>query len=142
MELGRRIGKIGLYGYAGDIFVQKMRCNYGQQTFIERLWVLQNWFSDVWAYLPVVYHVYDEGYENKKKEYETNIKPLLIDVQNELDTAFKEYDSKFEGVSCNPKEKEYILMLRGIQLRLDNITAMTKLIDKMQADDTEDIQAG
>jgi hypothetical protein len=129
------IGRLAVSGYPGHIFVCKLRYGYGHQEHIEKLEILHNWYSDLVAYLP-------EMFETKKEEYNKTFAPLITDVAIEIDAAYLMYDSIFEGQSCDPKEKDFIKVLRGIKERLDTITAKSKIIEGMKADNAEEMLAG
>jgi hypothetical protein len=142
---GQRISKIGLAGYPGYIFLQKIRYGYGKQRYDEKRTILHNWYSALRSHLPVLYHADDESdrYKTKKEEY-TKIKLLLDDVSKEIATARKLYKPTFENPErYDPLESEFEEVLEGIQERLDVITANTHIIDKARSDgDEDDIPAG
>jgi len=146
MVEGPRIGKIGLAGYPGYIFLQKIRYGYGHQRYDEKRTILHNWYSALRSCLPVIYKIDDTSdlYKKKKEEYHTKIKPLLKDVSKEIAIARKIYKPTFEDPTrYDPLESEFEEVLEGIQERLDDITAITHIIDKAQSDDYEDqIMAG
>ena len=140
MEGSTRIGKIGLAGYPGYIFLQKIRYGYGQQRYDEKRTILHNWYSALRAYLPVLYKADEESdyYQKKKQEYETVLEPLLKDVSQEINAARTMYEPYFEDPDrYDPIEKDYETLLDGIKERLDVITAITHIIDKGQVDDDE-----
>jgi len=137
----QRIGKIGLAGYPGYIFLQKIRYGYGKQRYDEKRTILHNWYSALRSYLPVLYHAVDDGserYKTKKQEY-AKIKVLLEDVSKEIAMARNLYKPTFENPErYDPLESEFEEVLEGIQERLDVITANTHIIDKAKSDDDED----
>jgi hypothetical protein len=137
---GQRISKIGLAGYPGYIFLQKIRYGYGKQRYDEKRTILHNWYSALRSHLPVLYHADDEseGYKTKKEEY-AKIKRLLDDVSKEIAVARKLYKPTFENPErYDPLESEFEEVLEGIQERLDVITANTHIIDKAKSDDDEE----
>jgi hypothetical protein len=146
VEGSTRIGKIGLAGYPGYIFLQKIRYGYGHQRYDEKRTILHNWYSALRSYLWVIYKMDDTSnmYTKKKVEYTTIIKPLLSDVAKEISIARKLYKSTFEDpTKYDPLESQFEEVLEGIEERLDDITAITHIIDKGRADDYEDeIPAG
>jgi hypothetical protein len=142
MEGSTRIGKVAVPGgYPGHIYLQKFRCGYGNQRYDERLDILHNWYSDLRAYIPLLYHTDDttKSYATKKEEYTTKIKPMIEEVSKEIEQARKRYKSTFENpAKYDPEEAEYLLLLHGIKERLDVITAITHVIDKAQMDEDEE----
>jgi hypothetical protein len=88
--------------------------------------ILEKWYSHLRACLPVIA-------EDKKKEevFDKEIAPLLKDVNVQIEIMNQAYEATFEGIDhCNPAEKDFIKIMRGVFERLDFITAKTKLIDK------------
>ena len=145
MVEGTRIGKIGLAGYPGYIFLQKIRYGYGHQRYDEKRTILHNWYSALRSYLPVIYKADDKSdlYKKKKEEYAA-IGIMLKEVAKEIAIGRKMYKPTFEDPSrYDPEESKFEEVLEGIQERLDDITAITHIIDKAQSDDYEDqIMAG
>ncbi len=140
MEGTTRIGRIGLAGYPGYIFLQKIRYGYGAQRYDEKRTILHNWYSALRAYLPVLYNADDtsERYKNKKEEYVEKLLPMLHDVGEEIRAARKAYKSTFENRDIyDPAESAFEELLEGIQERLDDITAITGIIDKGRMDDEQ-----
>jgi len=133
MEGSTRIGRIGLAGYPGYIFLQKIRYGYGHQRYDEKRTILHNWYSALRAYLPGIYRADDasEMYKTKKEEYAQVLLPLLNDAAEEIKQARLAYKPTFENPELyDPAEAAFEEMLEGIQERLDVITAMTHIIDK------------
>jgi hypothetical protein len=131
------LAQSGYVGYPYRIFLEMTNYGRGTQTHIEKMVILEKWYSHLRACLPVVY-------EDKKKvdEFNKDIAPMLEDVNNQIEIMNDEYDASFEGIDhCNPKEKDFVLIMRGIFERLDFITAKTRLIDKQKGDD-EEVYAG
>lgn len=133
------IGRLAVSGYPGHIFICKLRYGYGNQQHIEKLEILHNWFSDLRAYLPMLLRLKDGTTD---PEYETKYVPLLEEVNAEIDAAYESYDGSFEGQSCSTYEKNLIKAMRGIKERLDVITAESKIIEGIKADDGQEMLAG
>ena len=145
MEGNSRVGRIGLAGYPGYIFLQKIRYGYGKQRYDEKRTILHNWYSALRAYLPVLYHAFDEtdSYKNKKEEYANKIAPALDEVNKEIIEARKRYKPTFEDLErYDPDECAFEELLDGIKERLDLITAITGIVDKGQIQDDEGLMAG
>ena len=121
------LSRLAPKGYPGQIFVLKLRYGYGTQQLIEKLELLHSWYSNLRAYLP-------ELYAKKPEDYNTTFAALLDEVATEIDGAYLLYDGNFEGQTCNPNEKKLLKAMRGIKERLDIITAKSKIIDDMKAD--------
>lgn len=137
MEGPARLGRIGLAGYPGYIFLQKIRYGYGKQRYDEKRTILHNWYSALRAYLPVLYRADDKSdhYKNKKEEYVLTLLPMLNDVGEEIKAARLAYKSTFENLDFyDPAESAFEELLEGIQERLDDITAITGIIDKARVD--------
>lgn len=132
------LSRLAPKGYPGQIFVLKLRYGYGTQKIIEKLEILDNWFSDLQAYLPELYTKDD----TKKDEYNAIYHPLLEAAKAEIDAAYDMYDGVYEGESCTPQEKALLKAMRGIKYRLDTITAKSHILDGMQTDEGTGMLAG
>ena len=132
------LSRLAPKGYPGQIFVLKLRYGYGSQKIIEKLEILDNWYSDLQAYLPELFSKDD----TKKDEYNTTFHPLLEDVVIEINAAYDIYDGIFEGETCSPTEKALLKAMRGIKYRLDTITAKSHILDGMNADEGTELMAG
>jgi hypothetical protein len=131
------LAQAGYVGYPYRIFLEMTNYGRGTQTHLEKMVILEKWYSHLRACLPVIY-------TDKKKvdEFNSDISPLLDDVFNQIEIMNKAYESGFEGIDhCNPAEKDFIKIMRGVFERLDYITAKTKLIDKQKPED-EDVMMG
>jgi hypothetical protein len=130
------LSRLAPKGYPGQIFVLKLRYGYGSQKIIEKLEILDNWYSDLQAYLPELFSKDDA----KKDEYNKTYHPLLADVVTEINAAYQIYDGVFEDQTCSQTEKTLLKAMRGIKYRLDTITAKAKIIDDLKTgDDLETI---
>jgi hypothetical protein len=126
------IGKLGLADYPGHIFVCKLRYGYGTQQIIEKLEILHNWYSDLRAYLPMMFKKKNGETE---PEYKDKYAPMLEDVSAEITKAYDMYQGTFEGQSCSPNEKMMLKAMRGIKERLDVITAESEVIKGIKTDE-------
>lgn len=139
------IGRLAVSGYPGHIFVCKLRYGYGHQEHIEKLEILHSWYSDLNAYLPVIFKGKEKEYSEDKlysfagKSEKVTLNDLMIDVGNEIDATYNKYEPGFEGQTCDPKEKEFIKALRGIKERLDIITAESRIIEGIKPDDAQEV---
>ena len=128
---------MGYTGYPARIFFEMTNYGRGTQTHLEKMVILEKWYSHLRAYIPV-------RYEDKKKteEFKEKVLPLLIDAYTEIEAMNKEYDPAFEGIAtCSDNEKSFNKVMRGVFERLDQITAMSKVIEGQRLDD-EGVQAG
>jgi hypothetical protein len=128
--------------YPDHIALQKVRYGFGNQRYDEKRDILHNWYSDLRAYLPVIYHMYDmpeRMYKAKKDEYNKTLSPLLQDVSIEIGIARLQYKSTFENRELyDPDEAAFCTLLDGIKERLDVITAITKVLQKAKGFDDDE----
>ena len=140
------IGRLAISGYPGHIFVCKLRYGYGHQEHIEKLEILHSWYSDLNAYLPVMFKGKGAEYTEKKYNFEGTEKVSLSDMMEKvgkaIDDIYAVYDPLFEGQSMNTQERLFIKSLRGIKEQLDIITAESKIIEGIKPDDAQDVLAG
>lgn len=130
----RAASGMGYTGYPARIFFEMTNYGKGTQTYIEKLTILDKWYSHLRAYLPVMF-------EKKIADYNRDFAPSLIEVDKKLLDAWDEYKPTFEGVeSFDPAEKDFTISMRNIFLHLDEITANAKVIDKEKY--TDEIEAG
>lgn len=148
MALNRTaIGKLAVSGYPGHIFVCKLRYGYGHQEYIEKLEILHSWFSDLNAYLPVIFKGKEEEYtkgQYKVMDKEGNISclslsDLVVAVRADIDATYNTYQPAFEGQSLDGTERVFIKALRAIKEQLDVITAESKIIEGIKQDDVQDV---
>lgn len=143
MALSRSsIGKLAVSGYPGHIFVCKLRYGYGRQEHLEKLEILHSWYSDLNAFLPVVFKGKEDEYNKKQyKQGDTllSLSDLMEDAGIRIDAAYEEYKPEFEGQTCKPTEKKFIKTLRGIKEQLDIITAESKIIEGIKTEDTQEV---
>jgi hypothetical protein len=152
MALSRSsIGRLAVSGYPGHIFVCKLRYGYGHQEYIEKLEILHSWFSDLNAYLPVIFkgkekeYNEDKPYSIQNKEGEIiklSLSDLMGMVRLDIDTTYDKYQPAFEGSSLDGTERLFIKSLRSIKEQLDVITAESKIIEGIKTDDGQELMAG
>jgi len=151
MALSRSsIGRLAVSGYPGHIFVCKLRYGYGHQEYIEKLEILHSWFSDLNAYLPVIFKEKEAEYtkgQYKIQDKEGNIKcmslqDLMVAVRTDIDATYEKYQPAFEGQTLDGTERVFIKSLRAIKEQLDVITAESKIIEGIKADDGQELMAG
>jgi hypothetical protein len=151
MALSRSsIGRLAVSGYPGHIFVCKLRYGYGHQEYIEKLEILHSWFSDLNAYLPVIFKEKSEEYQKPQyrvQDKEGNIKCLSLSdlmsaVRSDIDATYEKYQPAFEGQTLDGTERVFTKALRSIKEQLDVITAESKIIEGMKVDDNQEMLAG
>jgi len=121
---------MGYVGYPAHIFYMKIFFNRAE-NHIERLWILEEWFSDLRAYLPLVF-------EKTPEDYTALIYPRLEKLDSIVDAAWDAYRSQFEDEQTfDPAELEFVRRCKGILRELDEITAISKIIDKQKPGDEE-----
>ena len=102
----------------------------GGQSHLARITCLDKWYSHLRSHLPI----------RMEKEiddlYNPVISPLILKADELLIDAWQSYNADFEGLkSFGPNERKFILKLRNVFLLLDQITAISKVIDKQKMDD-------
>lgn len=121
---------MGYTGYPAAIFIERMNYGYGNRSHMENKFSLEKWYSALNNYLPVLYEKRPEEYTN------LGINELLLEAEKEINIMHELYRSDFEGLgTCNPEEKAFILAMRGVFERLDNLTAITHVIDGIKPDE-------
>ena len=126
----RAAAGMGYIGYPAQIFYEKINFNRGPQLHIERLFILLKWYSNLRAYLPIVY-------EKNSEEYFNDILPRLDAVNLRLWDTWKLYKSSFEQPTYDPDEHDFVVQIAMILIELDEITAISKVIDKQKMSDEE-----
>ncbi len=128
---GSTVAGMGYVGYPARIFFEMTNYGRGTQRYVEKMVILEKWYSHLRAYLPVLY-------EKKQEEFVEKIHPKIYEVFLEIEKMNEMYDPTFEDLTTrNPDEKTFCLMMRGVFERLDQITALTKVIDKQGLNDEE-----
>ena len=126
-------------GYPGHIMLMKLRYGYGNQSHNEKMEILHSWYSDLRAYLPVLYEKEPTKYTEDKQWNSLTIQDLMEDANRRLDIADNKYDPAFEGLATRtPEEKEFNTMLKATKEVLDEITAITKILNKRNFGDDDD----
>lgn len=130
--LGRTARGLGYTGYPFLIFLLQLDYGRGTQTHLEKMIILEKWYSKLKAYLPVAFD--DNG--KRATEYNEILAPLIADVSMEIEIMNDKYEPSFEGLSsCNLEEKAFNKIMRGICERLDVITAKSKILDNIRPDE-------
>lgn len=126
----RTASGMGYTGYPARIFFEMTNYGKGTQLHLEKLIILDKWYSHLRAYLPV-------AFEKHTDDYNKDMAPRLLEVDKKLIDAWDLYKSSFEESSCDPDEKQFILFMRAIFITLDEITAISKIIDKQKPENEE-----
>lgn len=131
----RAASGMGYTGYPARIFFEMTNFGKGTQTYVEKLTILDKWYSHLRAYLPVLFE--------KKKDDDSFAwySDALGNVDVKLQEAWAIYKPMFESIeSFDPDEMTFMLFMRGIFIDLDEITATAKVIDKEKFN--EEFEAG
>jgi len=100
-----------------------------QESHFKRLWTLEQWYSDLRGYLPLFM-------EKEQEKYTAVIYPKLVKLDAEIDAAWDEYEQRFDDEGTwNPAELVFNKRVKMILRDLDEITALTKVIDKQTIDE-------
>lgn len=123
----------GYTGYPALFYLETLQDGRGEQKLSQRMISLEKRYSYLRAYLPVRYSKND----STKKEYQEAIAPLLTDLCREVDAMNNQYDGIFEGPGSSTLEKQFMKTMRGVRERIDEIAAISGLIDKIATDEEE-----
>ena len=122
------------FDFPAHISVEKQRYGFGTQTHLEKMVILEKWYSDLRAYLP-------ELYKGKPDEYDKEIKDLMFEADDHIKEMNDMYDPVFESLlTCSPTEKLFNAKMRGVHQCLNEITARSHILDRViSSDDGMDI---
>jgi hypothetical protein len=127
----RAAAGMGYTGFEAHIFYMKVFFNRAE-SHLERLWILEEWYSDLRAKLPLLY-------EKTPDDYTRNILPKMEKLDLLVDTAWEDYRAYFEQDTFDPGELAFVRELKTILRELDEITAISKIIDKQKISDDMDV---
>lgn len=120
----RAAAGMGYVGYPAHIFYMKIYLDR-QETHFKRLWTLEQWYSDLRGYLPVFLQKTDIDVEDLQKK--------LNHVDESIDAAWEDYQQRFDNPDTwDPAELEFNKKVKMILRDLDEITAISKVIDKQK----------
>jgi len=128
----RAAAGMGYIGYPAQIFYEKINFNRGPQLHIERLFILLKWYSNLRAYLPLLY-------EKDIETYNSAIHPKMEKINTKLWHTWSLYKSSFEQVSYDPEEHLFVVELATLLIDLDEVTAISRVIDKQKMTDDMDV---
>ena len=138
MARTRSTSNPGYTGYPARIYYEMTAYGRGTQELKEKMVILEKWYSHLRAYLPVLYTGRETEYQEKKYTHpsgagtgQASLGDLLVDISGEIETMEEKYHGAFEGQSCTDQEKEFLRIMRGVFERLDAITAIAQIIDKV-----------
>ena len=131
----RAAAGMGYVGHPAQTFYEMINFNRGPQLHIERLFILEKWFDNLYAYLPILYE------EQKKVDwFNLNIYPRLEETITNMDKLWEQYRSSFEGEhSFDPDELLFVNNMRIVMRELYVITAISKIIDKQKFTEDWDV---
>lgn len=120
-------------GYAGIPFLlvlENVDYGRGTQTHLEKMIKLEKMYAYLRGELPILY-------EEKKKleEYDAIIKPLLFELNEQIEAMNQAYDASFEGMmTCNPDEKKFNVIMRGVFERIVSLECISKILAEERGD--------
>jgi hypothetical protein len=127
----RAAAGMGYTGFEAHIFYMKVFFNRAE-SHLERLWILEEWYSDLRAKLPLLY-------EKTPNEYSRDILPRMLKLDTLVDSAWEDYRAYFEQDTFDNNELVFVRELKTILRELDEITAISKIIDKQKLSDDMDV---
>lgn len=127
----RAAAGMGYTGFEAHIFYMKVFFNRAE-SHLERLWILEEWYSDLRAKLPL-------QYEKTPADYIRDILPRMEKLDLLVDGAWEDYRAYFEQDTFDPGELAFVRELKTILRELDEITAISKIIDKQKMSDDMDM---
>ena len=123
---------MGYVGYPAHVFYMKVYLDR-QDTHFKRLWTLEQWYSDLRGYLPNFLKSSNPTEEDFKR-----IRELMPIIDKRIDEAWDEYQQRFdEPNTWDPEELVFNRHVKEILRDLDEITAISKVIDKQKMQDEE-----
>lgn len=117
-----------------------MRLDYGRgtQSHLEKMVILEKWYSALKAYLPVLYQD-----KNNAIEYNEKIHPLIQTLSESIEEMNLLYDPSYEGLgTCGQNEKTFLRSMRSVMEQADGITAKAHVIDQIRSGDNEGVTCG
>lgn len=119
----RSLSGMGYTDFPASIFYNKLNFGYGPRSHLENMYILNKWWSDLDAYLPLFF-------ERKEKEFRAlNLDQKIresLDLNNQV---LDLYQSSFEGLGTfAPEEKRFVHAMMVSHYALNRITAITRVI--------------
>jgi len=129
----------GYTGYPARIYYEMTAYGRGSQELKEKMVILEKWYSHLRAYLPILYRGRESEYldqllmegDGNGGTIRVSLHDKLVDASKEIDLMEKKYQGQFEGLTCTEQETEFLRIMRGVFERLDSITAIAEIIDKI-----------
>ena len=129
---------LGLFGYPLQIFLMRLDYGRGTQSHLEKMVILEKWYSALKAFLPVFY-------EDKKNipEYNEKISHLITTLSESIEEMNLLYDPSYEGLgTCGQNEKTFLRSMRSVMEQADAITAKAHVIDQIRTGDDDGVACG
>jgi hypothetical protein len=125
----RAAAGMGYVGYPAHIFYMKLFFDR-QESHFKRLWTLEQWYSDLRGYLPMFY-------ESKPDEYE-KIYPKIQTIDERINDTWGHYEQRYDNAGTwDPDELKFNRMVVTVMRDLDEITSLSRVIDKQKMADEE-----
>jgi hypothetical protein len=118
----RSLAGLELSGYARQVFIERLLYGTGK-THGENKTALWKWYSALVSELP-------QRFVGKEEIWKNDILPLLNEALEIQENIHELYRSSFEDLgTCSDEEKAFEWQMNLAFLKLDTITAKSKLID-------------
>lgn len=119
----RSLSGMGYTDFPASIFYNKLNFGFGTRSHLENLYILNKWWSDLDAYLPVFF-------ERKEDQFKAlNLDQRIKESLELNDQVLDLYQPSFEGLGTfNPEEKRFVHAMMVSHYSLNRITAITRVI--------------
>jgi hypothetical protein len=118
----RSLAGLELSGYARQVFIERLLYGTGK-THGENKTALWKWYSALVSELP-------QRFVEKEETWKNDILPLLNEALEIQENIHELYRSSFEDLgTCSDEEKAFEWQMNLAFLKLDTLTAKSKLID-------------
>lgn len=121
----RQAAGMGYVGIPALIFFELANYGRGSQTYEEKRVTLHKIYAYLRAYLPIIYEIRGESYNNSE------IPDMITEASKRIEKARDLYSPTYESLkTCNPDEKLFQTAIDSVFECLSEIVAISKIIDK------------
>jgi len=125
------LAQTGYFGIPYLLFLENVDYGRGTQTHLEKMIKLEKMYAYLRGELPVLYEVNKKG-----AVYDDIIKPLLFELNEQIEAMNQAYDASFEGMmTCNPDEKKFNVIMRGVYERIVYLECISKILAQESGSD-------